>query len=332
MSATAGLEQGFRRLLAWYPRPYWREHEEEMLAVLLASAREGQRRPGLAESAGLIRHALVLRLRPRRTGSADTGWHDALAVFSVAAPLLLVLANLIAVATDVRYPHLTGHQQDLRSLLLIRRDVHIWAGLRVAAAGQLAVAAAAALRLRRVTLAVIAVSVLSWIFGKGAGYYPSSSWEMFYLSLYALEAAALAASPGPRRGLQLLMTWRRGIVLAVAAVATGILWKLTYGIYLSSAPASQRVAVLVVLASIAIGMTMSSGLGRHLVVLFAIMFYPFALGLARQVAYVPPSVAAAKGWLILMYLPLLLLAGLAATAWRHSRQSAIPPTSPDALA
>lgn len=64
------------------------------------------------------------------------------------------------------------------------------------------------LRLCRVALAVIAISVLYWIFSNGAGYYLRSPWEMFAMSCYALEAAALAASPGPRRGLRLLLTWR----------------------------------------------------------------------------------------------------------------------------
>ena len=45
MSASAGLERGYRRLLAWYPREFRREHEEEMLAVLMAGAREGRGGP-----------------------------------------------------------------------------------------------------------------------------------------------------------------------------------------------------------------------------------------------------------------------------------------------
>jgi hypothetical protein len=32
--------------LALYPRAFRREHEVEMLAVLMAGAKEGQRRPG----------------------------------------------------------------------------------------------------------------------------------------------------------------------------------------------------------------------------------------------------------------------------------------------
>lgn len=39
MMGPAGLEQRYRRLLAWYPGPFRSEREEEMLAVLMAGAR-----------------------------------------------------------------------------------------------------------------------------------------------------------------------------------------------------------------------------------------------------------------------------------------------------
>jgi hypothetical protein len=64
MTDSAGLEQGYRRLLACYPQAFRRENEQEILAVLMDSARDGQRRPALAESADLIRGALRMRLRP----------------------------------------------------------------------------------------------------------------------------------------------------------------------------------------------------------------------------------------------------------------------------
>jgi hypothetical protein len=64
MTRAAGLERGYRRLLAWYPRAYRRENEQEILGVLMAGAREGQRRPGPAEAADLLRGALWMRLSP----------------------------------------------------------------------------------------------------------------------------------------------------------------------------------------------------------------------------------------------------------------------------
>jgi hypothetical protein len=70
-SGPAGLERGYRRLLACYPRAYRRENEEEILGVLLACAGDGQQRPGLAVSADLIKGAMRMRLwpaaRPPRT-------------------------------------------------------------------------------------------------------------------------------------------------------------------------------------------------------------------------------------------------------------------------
>ena len=52
------LERGYRRVLACYPKAFRRESGEEILAVLMATAGEGQRRVGLAESADLIMGAL----------------------------------------------------------------------------------------------------------------------------------------------------------------------------------------------------------------------------------------------------------------------------------
>jgi hypothetical protein len=62
MSDSAGLERRYGRLLACYPRAFRREHAQEILAVLMAGADEGQQRPGLGEAANLIRHALWMRL------------------------------------------------------------------------------------------------------------------------------------------------------------------------------------------------------------------------------------------------------------------------------
>ena len=47
-----------RQLLGWYPRDFRRENEQEILAVLMADAPDDKHRPGLAESADLIRSGL----------------------------------------------------------------------------------------------------------------------------------------------------------------------------------------------------------------------------------------------------------------------------------
>ena len=58
MTDSSQLERGYRRVLACYPKAFRRESGEEILAVLMATAEEGQRRVGLAESVDLIMGAL----------------------------------------------------------------------------------------------------------------------------------------------------------------------------------------------------------------------------------------------------------------------------------
>jgi hypothetical protein len=95
MSESARLERGYRRLLACYPRAYRRENEEEILAVLLACARDGQQRPGLAGSADLIKSAMRMRLwpaaRPPRTVRAAA----LLMCAGVAAQLAALIINIV---------------------------------------------------------------------------------------------------------------------------------------------------------------------------------------------------------------------------------------------
>ncbi len=61
-SASAQLERAYRRLVSCYPRSFRRESTEEIVAVLLATARADQRRPTLLEAADLLRGALRMRL------------------------------------------------------------------------------------------------------------------------------------------------------------------------------------------------------------------------------------------------------------------------------
>ena len=62
MSDSADLERRYRQLLVGYPRAFRREYEQEIVAVLMAGADEGQQRPRLGEAANLIKQALWMRL------------------------------------------------------------------------------------------------------------------------------------------------------------------------------------------------------------------------------------------------------------------------------
>jgi hypothetical protein len=63
MSDSTQLERRYRRLLAFYPASFRRQHEEEIVSVLMDGAREGQQRPRFAESVNLLTHAISLRVQ-----------------------------------------------------------------------------------------------------------------------------------------------------------------------------------------------------------------------------------------------------------------------------
>ena len=90
-AGAAVLERRYRRLLGCYPPAHRELHREEMLGVLLAAARSGQRTPGLRETVNLAACGLVIRVR-RIPGwlAADAG-QDALAVVSLIAPAVVVI-------------------------------------------------------------------------------------------------------------------------------------------------------------------------------------------------------------------------------------------------
>ena len=94
------LERAYRRLLAWYPRKFRRENEQEILAVLIAGAPPGQRRPGLAESADLIRSGLWLRLWPSVPRSARTVRAAVKLMYAGAAVSTVNLVILLALIGD----------------------------------------------------------------------------------------------------------------------------------------------------------------------------------------------------------------------------------------
>jgi hypothetical protein len=96
MTRGADLERTYRRLLVCYPRRFRDEHGEELLGVLLASARDGQHRPALLECADLIRNGLGLRLRRRGHHQHDrrSGSEPVNTRLTVAAAVATVLASI----------------------------------------------------------------------------------------------------------------------------------------------------------------------------------------------------------------------------------------------
>jgi hypothetical protein len=102
MTDAAELERGYRRWLRWYPKTFRREHEAEILAVLMAGAREGQRRPEPVECLDLMSSALSMHLHPRVPRS-DRSTLNAVKLMYVGAVLELATAVIIlATAADVK--------------------------------------------------------------------------------------------------------------------------------------------------------------------------------------------------------------------------------------
>ena len=296
--AEAGrLERRYRRRLVFYPVAYRHVHEEEMLAVLMTTASEGKSRPGLAESADLIWGALRVRLQPQRNG-AEPAWRDALAVLTFILPVLILLGTAVQEA-----------QLWLISPGLLRY------GFRLSALEEPALASALValvmLRLRRLALLAAAVMVL-WValFSGGATYVWATEEAYLFVPL-GLEIIALAVSPGPRRGLQ-VMSWKLGPLLVIATLAVTIA---QYG------PRVSYLVTLIVLAVMGLAMLLASSMGRWLVLLLAIAAWPFLV-----IPYVPAPwqlhLPAGLGFVGQAYLvPAALLAVFAVAARRESRRS-----------
>jgi hypothetical protein len=258
---------------------------------------------------------------------------DALAAFSLLAPLLLlgpVLATLMLHL--VHGPPLPDPSFRARFPVLAQIDyaqIATARGVNLAAGGQLAVALAAVLGLRRMALAVIAVVLALWILGARYGFSAGDEFSGIFLSCYGLEATALIVSPGPRRGLQLL-SWKSAAVLAAAAAVLTVTWTLTmrlaYGhSFTSGGDAEVNGLAVLTLVMLAAGVGLFSQLGRYVVVLFAAMFGPYVLylGWATGVVYIPTQTQV----LAFAYVPPVLASGaIVAVALRH-RNRRVPDRS-----
>lgn len=88
------LERSYRMLLAIYPSEYLEQREEEMVAVLMASAPAGQRRPAAREVFGLLRGGL--RVRAATYGRVERAnarlWSALIAAGALSYLVTLVLA------------------------------------------------------------------------------------------------------------------------------------------------------------------------------------------------------------------------------------------------
>ena len=287
MSASADLERGYRRLLAWYPRKFWREHEEEMLGVLMAGAREGRRRPSLAETADVLRSALRMRLRLARPGPGNGAWADSLAVFSVAAPLFLLVVDLLAVALPYRLPAPTPFREafglplEIGGLSLL--SLHIFA---ITVGCEVVLAALVLLGQRWLALLPMAASVGYWFVARRWIPWIPHTLQLLTAGVYLMVAVALLASPGPRHGRQVMNRGHWVVLLLIAgAVHASTLWYWAtspiVGIVGPQPPSTTVYFVLsIVLAVTAVAVALAMRVDRQFLLFAATACYPFAAQLA----------------------------------------------------
>jgi hypothetical protein len=103
MTNSGRLERRYRSLLALYPKAFRREHEQEILSVLMAAAPEGQQRPRLAESADLLRNAIFMRLRQTKV---PTSWEYRHARLML--PVRVVIGGWLVFLTAILYGYGRG--------------------------------------------------------------------------------------------------------------------------------------------------------------------------------------------------------------------------------
>ena len=223
-AGAAVLERRYLRLLRCYPPSHREFHREEMLGVLLAAARPGQRTPGLGQTVNLAACGLAIRVR-RIPGwlAADAG-QDALAVVSLIAPavvfILLALGRGAMDATAAaRVPFWSQVLPVPPSLgesvvVMIAWLAVVLLGLT---GGRGAAAVIAFISLTLAWLAVLTVGVQQSVSG-GLVQFLGSARDVPVV-LASLAACSLAFSPGPRRGLA-IVGWRRACLM-IAGLSAG---------------------------------------------------------------------------------------------------------------
>jgi len=124
MNDASDLERRYRRLLACYPAAFRREHDREMLSVLMAGAEQGQRRPRPAEVADLLRGAISMRLRSR----FRTSWAWEYRHRRVMVPVRVLIGIWLLVLTAILYGYGVGGWWGL--LLVPAAALHFYVAYR----------------------------------------------------------------------------------------------------------------------------------------------------------------------------------------------------------
>jgi hypothetical protein len=222
-AGAAALERRYLRLLRCYPPAHRAFHREEMLGVLLAAARPGQRTPGLGQTVNLAACGLGIRVR-RIPGwlAADAG-QDALAVVSLITPavvfiLLALEQGAMNAPAGARIPFWTLPSFRESVVVMIAWLAVVLLGLT----GRQRKAAAIAfisLTLALLVQLVVLVVLMQPSHDLSGGLVQFLPFGDVPVVLASLAACSLALSPGPQRGLA-IVGWRRACLM-IAALSAG---------------------------------------------------------------------------------------------------------------
>jgi hypothetical protein len=284
-AAHRELERRYQRVLRLYPREFRARQESEMLGVLMASAPHGQRRPATADVADIVRGSLIVRLRGPRGG-----WASALAVFSLLAPLFLVATDVLQVAFPYRVNITTLSVVDDAALTLVplRQAAQVGGiqllsqhGFMLLASGHLIIAALVVAGLRRTALGALVVTTAAGVMMWGSFGIPIRmpySVQIVTITVFLLEAVALAASPGPRAGRR-LVNWRHAVPVALLAASMQACALMIDGNRLlpigrTGPTPADYLAMVIAFAVTGLVVTAVFGLGWRACLLLAAMCYP----------------------------------------------------------
>jgi len=301
MNASLALERRYRRLLIVFPADHRREYGEEMIGVLLASTPEGRRRPRLADALNLVTGGLRTRFRAFGAGLSDANSPVALAVCSVALPVMLLAALAVNYIWYLVPAFALSGLSDfyLPSLALALPPI-------------------IALRYRR-TAAVIALLAAAWYWFLLLRYLPGwiDGLEASYCVALVVQAIALAGSSGPRRAAA-VMTWKTWLVLCAAGIGLGFA-SIRYPWALLTWQAIAAVLGFLAVVGVALVLTLPKAVALRLLLLLAIPAVPGAVWVIQFAAAAAGSSLGRGPFPVLAFLPLLLLAFVGAVAIRRAR-------------
>jgi len=225
---AAALERRYRRLLRCYPPGHRQVHREEMLGVLLATARPGQRAPGARQTVNLVACGLAIRARRALSSLADESWQDALAVVSLITPAVMLIIAALDIAVAIRVAVVEHYAYPLAGPFWQTWLASFLDGPVTVMISWLAVALLGLTGRRRPAAAIASIALALALFSPLATLIQNGAWSgglpMFLITagqgpvfIASLAACSLAFSAGPRRGLAI--AGRRQACLMIAALA-----------------------------------------------------------------------------------------------------------------